>query len=123
MLPRAWDGWNKMHVNPFAAMGFYFSSSIASIVTVVYLVTALPLNRSIQCYLVTGPLLLIIVQTFGLMSTFWRCGPQVVHHRFYPLCVVVYGVCFLPTIYVLYIGPQSTVPWDNRFKAIAVGVI
>ena len=120
MLSRAWDGWSKMHVNPFAAMGFYFSSVVASAVMNAYLVTALPLNRSIHCYLVTAPLMLNVVQTIVPICTIWRYGPQVVHHRLYTLFIVVYMVCSMPVTYMVFFGPQSTIPWNNRFKAIAV---
>ena len=112
-----------MHVNPFAAMGFYFSSFVAFNVMNAYLVTAMPLNRSIHCYLLTGPMLLNFSLNCGLICAIWRYGPQVVHHKLYPLFLLVWMLCMLPLPYVCYIGPQSTVPWDNRLKAVAVGTM
>ena len=121
MLPSSWDGWSKVHVNPFAAMGFFFSSAVAAEVMKTYLVTALPLNRSIHCYLVTVPIVMLIAISLGSYCAMWRYGPQVVHHKLYALYLLAYMVCSMPALYVCYTGPQSTVPWNNRLKAVAVG--
>ena len=75
MTASSWDGWAKMHVNPFLAMRFYFLPVMGKILARVYLFTGLPMNMSLLFYVVTLPQTLNIALTVAVNCVVFRFGP------------------------------------------------
>ena len=102
-----------MHVNPFIAMLFYFLSVIGDNLAKAYLVTCLPMHRSILYYALTLPYVLHMVTNLAFYCAMFRNGPQFVFHRMY-LPIVLSGVVLSLPVHV--------VPWSNQLKVLIVRV-
>ena len=116
MTASSWDGWAKMHVNPFVAMRFFFLSAACDVLTQAYVSTSLPMHRSMLLYVVTFPHLLQLVITLTVLCAMFRKGPQIVFHSMYPPVILLVVLLGLPACYLGYIGPLDTVPWNSRLK-------
>ena len=123
MTASSWDGWAKMHVHPLVAMQFFFLSTMVDILSRSYMLTGLPMDGSLLCHAVTLPHNLNIAVCVAGTCAMFRVGPQVVFHRMFPLLVLATVSLALPLWYVGYIGPQDTVPWNNRFKFLVYGSV
>ena len=88
----------------------------------VYLFTGLPMNaKFLLFYAVTVPHGLSIALAVAVPCAMFRFGPKVALHRMYQLGALLYVTLSLPVWYVGYIGPQDTVPWNNRLKFLLSG--
>ena len=110
-----------MHVHPLVAMQFFFLSTMVDILSRSYMLTGLPMDGSLLCHAVTLPHNLNIAVCVAGTCAMFRVGPQVVFHRMFPLLVLATVSLALPLWYVGYIGPQDTVPWNNRLKFLLSG--
>ena len=79
--------------------------------------------NSLLFYVVTLPHAVNIAAGVAATCAIFRLGPQLVLHRMYPLHTIFSLVLCLPVWYVGYIGPQDTVPWNNRLKFLLVGLV
>lgn len=122
MTSSSWEGWAQMHVHPLVAMQFYFLPTIGVLLNGVYLFTGLSMDtNSLLFYAVTLPHALSIPVGVVLNCAMFRFGPQVVFHRMYQPMVLFTVALGGPVWYVGYIGPQESVPWNNRFHFLVFG--
>lgn len=120
MTASSWDGWAKMHVNPFVAMRFYFIPAACDILVKGFLISSLPMHISGLFYVATLPYVLHTLVNVAVAYIFFRYGPQIVFHRMFMPSILIALVPSLPVLYLGYIGPQHTVPWNNRLKFLVV---
>jgi hypothetical protein len=123
MTASSWDGWARLHVNPTIQMGVYFLTTGLYILSACYILTALPFNNSTQLYLVTVPFALHTFILFMATCLIWRLGPQFVQFKYYPILLLLILAGDLPMLYVGYIGPIVTVPWQNRLRFVCIHCI
>ena len=109
-----------MHVNPFVAMRFFFLPAACGTLMNAYIVTSLSMHMSTLCYVATLSHLLHVVVFLAMACAMFRLGPQAVLHRMYQVAMVCMAVLAWPMWYLGYIGPQQTVPWNNRLQFLVV---
>ena len=55
MSTDAWDGWSEFHVNTSVAIAYFWVFEAGQLPVSIYIATALRIDRSLYCYLVTVP--------------------------------------------------------------------
>ena len=78
------------------------------------------MNESVLFYAVTLPYVVNLGLGMVWAAILFRFGPQIVFHRMFLLLLLCSVAAPLPVWYVGYVGPQDTVPWNNRFKFLVV---
>lgn len=121
MKASSWDGWAKMHVNPFIAMHLYFLPMLCEVFVLrFYVLTSLPMHSSTLFYVMTLPYALHMIVGPAMCYAMFRVGPQVVFHRVYLLALLFVVLLSLPVAGVAYVGPLHIVPWNDRFHFLIV---
>ena len=113
MTASAWDGWCKLHINPFAAMGYLFGFSGLSKVFVCYCAVGIQGDDFIE-NVITVMAGIHIVFLLALDILFWRWGPGVVCHKLYPTLLLSLVLTGVPLMLLGSLGPEELVPWDSR---------
>ena len=113
MTASAWDGWCKLHVNPFVAMGYLFGFLGLAIAFACYCAIGIQGDSFIEnvATVMAGIHTLIL---FAINLLFWRWGPGVARHKLYPLFLLSLVLAGLPLALLGSLGPEASVPWDSR---------
>lgn len=99
-------------------MCHFYGFEAGQLAVSIYILSALPINQSVYCYIVTIPWMVNIVYCSVLDLALWRWGPVVVHHKVYPVFYLLSVALFMPLVCVAYLGPLSSVPWNNRLHFV-----
>lgn len=123
MPESAWQDWGKMHVSPLVAIAHFYIFQILLHAIEIYMVTGMHLDNSIYFWGVTLPYILHAALSVVADGYGWIYGPSFVHRKIYPPLFFLTVVSSLPLYYVAYLGPESAVPWNNRFYFACVHVV
>ena len=119
MTASSWEGWAEQHVNPHVAIAYFFVPNALAIATVAYLCTGIRGDDHMY-YVVLVTLVVFVLFHTGTQFAFWRWGPNFAHSKVFQHVMVLTTVCSMPILYVGFLGPDSTVPWNDRLHYVSV---
>ena len=116
MSASSWDAWAQLHVNPSVAIGYFFCSHVLYSSSSAYICTGVR-GEGPMYFVVLIPFVFNTVGNVAIIVLFWRWGPTVAHHKVYQPVLAILGLCTMTLVYVAFIGPAATVPWNDRFHS------
>ena len=122
MSANSWDGSAMLHVNPYAAMRYYFLLAIPSSMLAAYMCTGAR-GEGHMYYVILVPVGFYTTACTSQTILFWRWGPTIVHHKLYKPFSAFAALGTMPLTYVGYLGPEATVPWHNDLHWLVVSCL
>ena len=119
MSSSAWDSWAGQHVNPYVAIGYFFSAAALTDAAAAYICTGIRGDDHMY-YVVMVPLVCFIGAIICNHGIFWRWGPAAVHHKLYQPTQAFTSLCLLPLAYVGFLGSEASVPWHDQFYFLCI---
>ena len=122
MSAGSWDGWAKLHMNPYVAMGYFFIFHALGTASAAYMCTGVCVD-GLTYYVLLAPLLCFSVSWTVAGFAFWAWGPAIAHHKLYKPVMALGALMLLSIAYMGCLGPDDTVPWQNRFQSLCVSSV
>lgn len=123
MTADAWDGWGIMHVNPAVAMSYFFIAEAGCYAMCFYQLSGIPWNGSLLSLVMFVSYSVYTVLSIALDCTIWRYGPKAVDHKFFPPIIMIASMSAMPYIFLAYLGPVHSIPFNNRLHITIVNAV
>ena len=109
-------------MNPYGAMRYFFIFHALGNASAAYICTGIR-GDGLTYYVLLASVLCFTVSWTVAGFAFWAWGPAVAHYKLYKPVMALGALMVLSITYMGCLGPDDTVPWQNRFQSLCVSSV